>query len=467
MAGKPKIVVIGAGSASFGLSVLGRLLLEPGLKGSTLCLVDTLPGGLQKIEALASRMNREWNSGFRIVCSTDRCEVLADADFVILSIAIDREKCWRRDEQIARHYGIEHYAENGGPGAFAHTARNLAVVMEIVRDIERLAPDAWLLNFTNPVPRICYAVSRYSRLKTIGICHQISFGYLMLGVILGKSLGFNIPEGFRFRWEDPDRERLSRLISSQAEARIDIHAAGLNHFTWMLGIRDRQTGEDLYPLLWRELEKADPGFEPLTCEVARIFNLFPVPGDCHMCEYLPYTHNQSRGVWKHYDIQGYDLDLASRKRDRLWEEIDGMARGKVSIDPLRDEPSERAEKVIAALVQDSHSYEQALNLPNCGYIQNLPEGAIVEVPATVGVHGPLGHAVGSLPEPVAELCRRQALLAQLSVEAAVEGDEGKALQALALDPMVDDPRVARQLLMDYLEEFREYLPQFRKNGIKS
>lgn len=460
MAIKPKIVVIGAGSASFGLSVLGRLLLEPGLEGSTLCLVDIQPAGLQKIEALAQRMNREWNSGFRIIASTDCREVLADADFVILSIAIDREKCWRRDEEIARRYGIEHYAENGGPGAFAHTARNLAVVMDIVRNIEALAPNAWLLNFTNPVPRICYAVSRYSRIKTIGICHQISFGYLMLGVILGKALGFQVPEAFRFRWEDPDRERVSRMISGQAEARIDIHAAGLNHFTWMLGIRDRKTGEDLYPLLWRELEKADPGFEPLTQEVARIFNLFPVPGDCHMCEYLPYSHNQARGVWEHYDIQGYNLDLASRRRDRTWEEIEGMAQGRVSIDPLREEPSERAEKVIAAIVQDHHTYEQALNLPNRGYIRNLPEDTIVEVPATVGVHGPSGHAVGDLPEPVAELCRRQALLARLSVEAAVEGDRGKALQALALDPMVDDPRVARELLRDYLEEFRDYLPQF-------
>ncbi|MCG3196972.1 MAG: hypothetical protein HUU16_06240 [Candidatus Omnitrophica bacterium] len=456
----PKIVVIGAGSASFGLSVLGKLLLEPVLAGSRLCLVDLNAEGLEKITRLAERASREWGSNFRIESGTERKDLLPDADFVILSIAIDREKCWRQDFEIAKRHGIFHYAENGGPGAFPHTARNLAIVMPILRDLEALCPNAWLLNFTNPVPRICRAATKYTRIKTLGICHQIGFGYMMLGNILAKDLGIDAPEGYRFRWEDPDRERISHGISERASEKADILAAGLNHFTWMLGIRDRKTGEDLYPLLWERLKTHDPGFEPLTQEVARLYGLFPVPGDCHMCEYLPYTHTASRKVWEAYDIQMYNLDLAQSNREATWAEIEAMAAGRKPVDSIRKSYSERAEKIIAAMVSNAHGYEEALNMPNNGHISNLPTGAIVEIPAVVSAHGAHGIAVGALPEPIAELCRRQILLADLVVDASVRGDRNLALQALALDPMIDDPRVARALLDEYLEAFREYLPQF-------
>jgi alpha-galactosidase len=456
----PKIVVIGAGSASFGLSVLGKILLEPGLAGSRLCLVDINGEGLEKISRLAYRLNREWNAGFVIESTTDRRDLLSGADFVVLSIAIDREKCWRKDFEIAQRYGIMHYAENGGPGAFAHTARNLAVMMSILRDIEELCPDAWLLNFTNPVPRICLAAAKYSKVKTLGICHQIGFGYMMLGNIIGEEFGIAAPPNYRYRWDDPDREEIAHGLSDRTALDVDILAAGLNHFTWMLAIRNRRTGEDLYPLLWKRLKTHDPGFEPLTREVATLFGIFPVSGDCHMCEYLPYSHNMARKVWERYDIQMYDLDKAEADRDKIWESIEAMGTGKAPVDPLRNARTERAEKVIAAIVTNQHGYEEALNLPNKGYISNLPEGAIVEVPAVVSAHGAHGIAVGALPQSIAELCRRQITIADLVVEASVKGDRQMALEALALDPMVDDPQVARSLLEDYLETFREYLPQF-------
>ncbi len=460
----PKIVVIGAGSASFGLSVLGKMLLEPGLEGSHLCLVDTNAGGLEHITRLAHRLNREWNSGFTIEGTTDRRIALPGADYVILSVAIDREKCWRKDYAIGQKHGINHYAENGGPGAFAHTARNLAIVMGILRDIEALAPEAWLLNFTNPVPRICIAAARYTKVRTIGICHQIGFGYMMLGNILQKEFGIEAPPKYRFRWDDPKRGETERFLSDSAWERADILAAGLNHFTWMLQIRDRKTGADLYPLLWERLKTFDPGFEPLTQEVARLFGVFPVPGDCHMAEYLPYSHNPTRGVWERYDIQMYDFDRTGKSRDEMWERVEAMGCGKMAIDSLREAHTERAEKVISAMVTNRHDYEEALNLPNEGYIPNLPEGVIVEVPAIVSAHGARGLGVGPLPEPIAELCRRQITVAELAVKAGVEGDQEAALQCLALDPMVDDPQTARGLLADFLSEFKEYLPQFGEGG---
>jgi alpha-galactosidase len=127
---------------------------------------------------------------------------------------------------------------------------------------------------------------------------------------------------------------------------------------------------------------------------------------------------------------------------------------------MRHVRSERAEKVIAAMATGDTLYEQALNLPNEGYISNLPQDAIVEVPAVVGAGGPRGVSVGALPEAVAELVRRQIAVVNLAVDAAVLGDRTLALQALALDPMVDDPGVARALLDDFLAANRIYVPQF-------
>lgn len=458
-----KIVVIGAGSASFGLTNLGAILRTPELSGSELCLVDVNSEGLQLVNKLAERINREWNANFIIKSSTDRREVLQDADFVIISVAIDREKCWRMDNEIAKKYGIMHYAENGGPGSLMHVSRNMALIMPILRDIEEMCPNALVLNFTNPVPRMCIAAARYTKVKMVGICHQLGFGYFIVGKVLAKELGLklDVPEDYLFRWDE--NTKYSEMIGRAAEEKVDILAAGINHFTWMLEIRDRNNGKDLYPLYREKYLKEFSNFEPLTREMFDIFKTCPVPGDCHMVEYLPYTHNMSRNTWDKYDIQMYPLNKAENDRDAMWEDIKSMAEGKKAIDHLRGIRTERAELIIAGVLNNKHSYEPSVNIPNAGYITNLPENAIVEVPAVVSASGIHGIGVGKLPGPIAELCRRQITLAELVVEAAVKGDREVALQALALDPMIDDPDVARKLLADYLEAEKEYVPQYFKD----
>lgn len=457
---KSKIVVIGAGSASFGLSVLGPILREPALRGSELALVDLNAEGLAKIEKLAQRLNTEWDAGFTIRASTDRKDVLADANFVILAIAIDREKCWASDQEIAERHGIVHYAENGGPAAQFHAARNITLLMPILRDMEALCPNAWLINFTNPMVRICTAVLRHSTIRPIGICHQLGFGYMMLGVLLAKELGIDVPEGYRFIWTDRAVLRKEKDILRAAQAKVAITAAGTNHFTWMLDIRERGTGRDLYPLLRERMQTHEPGFEPFNRAMAEVFGCFPVPGDCHLVEYLPYTHSPARDGWNRYNIQMYPLDGFVTDRDAMWDRIEAMGEGRASVEPMATVFSERAEKVIAALASGEPLYEEALDIPNRGYITNLPDDAIVEVPTLVTGAGPRGIGVGALPDAVAELVRRQITLVNLSVDAAVTGDRQKALQALALDPMVDDLDTAKALLHDYLEANRDYLPQY-------
>jgi alpha-galactosidase len=455
-----KIVVIGAGSASFGLANLGAILRMPELAGSELCLVDIKEAGLALVARLAERINKEWGSGFTIRSGTDRTKLLEGADFVILSVAIDREKCWEMDYEIARKHGIMHYAENGGPGGLMHGSRNIALIMPILRDIERLCPDAWVMNFTNPVPRICIAAARFTKLKMVGICHQILFGYLIVANVLARELGIDVPGDVKFRWRDTRNEPFLQLLAEAGEQKLDIVAAGINHFTWMLSIREKHSGRDLYPLFRDAYMSGYGNFEPLTRDMFRLFGTCPVPGDCHMVEYLPYTHNMNRGTWEAYDIQMYPLHTASDERDSMWKDIESMAGWKKPIDHLKSVHTERAEIIIASMMKNAHSYELAVNIPNRGYIGNLPEGAIVEVPADISASSIRGVGVGDLPEPAAELCRRQITIAEMAVRAGVTGDDGLALQALTLDPMIDDPRMARKLLEDYLSAEKEYLPQF-------
>lgn len=453
----PKIVVIGAGSASFGLTNLGAILRTPQLQGGTLALCDLNATGLESICKLARRANAEWGANMDIQSSVDRTELLADADFVIISVAIDREKCWIADYELGKRHGIQHYAENGGPGGFFHAARNTALLMPVFRDIERLAPHALVLNFTNPMTRICTVAARYTQLRMVGICHQIDFGYMMAGRILGKELGLDIDHDYLFRWDNTEPEH---RIADIAHQRLNILAAGTNHFTWFLSIRDRLTGEELLPL-FKQKFLAQKEFEPYTREMISVFDQCPTSGDAHFLEYVPFTGNPNRGGWDRYDIQMYPLYIQDAKRDRMWADIQDMADGKTGIERLKTSRTERAETIMASIWADENHYDYAVNIPNtAGLIANMPRDAIVEVPAVMNRHGINGLAVGDLPQVPAAFCNRQKDIVDLAVKAIAEGDRAAALQALCLDPMVDDVETARNLLADGLETFQEYLPQF-------
>ena len=457
-----KIAVIGAGSASFGLNTVAALMGSERLQGSHVALVDRNAETLALMARLAERLNREWDAGMTLTSHTHHADALDGAAFVVSAIEVPpREKLWRSDYEITLKYGVRQpYAENGGPGGFAHAARNVGPVLEIVHDMERACPEAWFINYTNPMMCICDAIARYSKIKVVGLCHQIHAGYGMVGIVLADYLGIQIPEGTISTHADPAIWPLLGLVADQAMARVDIKAAGLNHFTWMLDIRDMRTGEDLYPLFAERWAVFDPTFEPLTRRVYRAFGCFPIPGDEHMCEYLPWASDPRTRPWEKYELSLYDWDLMDQLREFGHDEIAKMGDGRTPIDDLRNADSEGALEMIENVAGAGNHYHLAVNLPNQGYISNLPEGAIVEVPGLASGVGVLGIAVGALPEPVAELCRREIAVVRLCVDAAVHGDRQAALQCLLLDPVITDLDVAGQILDDYLKTYREYLPQF-------
>jgi alpha-galactosidase len=454
-----KIVVVGAGSAEFGLDSLAGILRTEGLHGSELALVDIDADKLRIVEKLAHRMNEAWGAEMRISATTERKEVLGDAGFVILSVAVDREDSWKRDYELALKYGITHYAENGGPGAFAHASRNLGLILPILEDIEVLCPDAYMLTFTNPLTRISTAVHKLSSIRNVGICHGIGIGYFIVATALHEELGIELNPDPRFLWQDDHIEFFAEY-QVIAQERYTIKAAGINHFTWILSVREKDTGREIYPHLKEKMAELPEVFEPLTQKMFQIYGLVPVTSDTHISEYVPFASDLREGTWERFDIQLYDFEWAKNRRQATLKFIHDLAEGRESVDPLKEAMSERAEFIIDAMVNNTHAYEEAVNIPNRGYIPNLPEGAIVEVPGVIDADGVSGVYVGALPEPIAALCRTQLTIDELNVEAFVTGDRRLVYQMFSIDPMIQDPDVAIRLADETIEANRDYLPAF-------
>src|SRR5574341_1802361 len=342
--------------------------------------------------------------------------------------------------------------------------RNIPPMIDIARDMQELCPGAWLINLTNPLPRLCRAVTRYTDVKTVGLCHQIYYAYLILGLTFAEEIGLQRPpvvtNGASYELLDAIGLERYHLIVATAMQKLSIKSAGLNHFIWALDIRRRETGEDLYPRLQDRLDRMPASFEPLAREVYKLVGAMPIAGDTHICEYLPWMTNSQRQPWQRYAVRLFHWDQAAREREAMWQRIERMVAGREPVAPLKNAVSEGIYEIISGVAGDRNLYLEAVNIPNRGHIANLPDGTVVEVPGLINADGVNGIAVGDLPPLVAELCRREAELVELVVQAGVEGDRQAVLQALLFDPHVDDIDLARDILAAYLDAFSEWLPQF-------
>jgi alpha-galactosidase len=432
-----KIVLIGAGSASFGTSMLRDLFAaREKLRGSAIILVDINSEALQVMTQVARRLNDTTGEPFVIQAVTERTQALPGAEFVIISVAVKRNERWRLDFQIPLNHGVKQVlGENGGPGGLFHAMRNIPLLLDICRDIERLCPNALVLNFTNPEGRLCLAASRYTNLHFVGLCHGIGMAQTAIGQVL------NLP---------PEE--------------IDPQAGGLNHFSWILDLRRTSTGADLYPAFKRAMAEKkvevinDDGHRfgvKLSHYLMDTFGYWPLPSDDHVGEYLAYA-------WEYCGLEGYDFERAERRAEDKWQRLCRWANGQESPDSVLLHPSgERAIPIIVGVLGNTYQHELAVNVPNGGLIPNLPDWAIVEIPAVVDATGVHGLPLGALPEPIAAMCRTQATIIDRVVEAGVHGDRHAALEALLLDPVVNGISQAEAILNEMLEVHKDFLPQFK------
>ncbi len=463
-----KIVIIGAGSASFGPTTLATIVRNEALRGSELALVDLDGSAAENAARVARRMNDAWTADMTISATTDRCEALPGATHVVVSIEVaPREELWRLDWEIPRRHGLRQpYAENGGPGGLMHACRQMPAHLAIARDMEALCPDAWLILFSNPLPRLLRAITKNTRIKAVGKCHQINVGYALAAALLAGRYGIPVA-GDVVLHSDPGNFPTVHTLAQAGRQQFTFTSAGLNHFIWLLDIRDRATGEDLYPALRAAAgasaaeSQAPPSLEPLSLELFRLFGHLPIAGDTHLAEYLPWLHDPQAKPWETYALPLYDWSGNEGVREVLRVMMAAMAAGDLPVEGMRESLSEGATELIVALGGGEGYVDETVNVPNRGAIANLPAETIVEVPAVIGPFGIRPAQIGPLPEAIAELCRREAALVELVVDAAVSGDRALALQALLLDPMIGDIRRARVILDDYLTTFDAYLPQFK------
>ncbi|MBI5121373.1 MAG: alpha-glucosidase/alpha-galactosidase [Rhodospirillales bacterium] len=423
-----KIVFIGAGSASFGVHLFRDLFQSKQLAGCTLTLVDTNPETLERMYGLAQYMNKRHGAGILIERTTDRRAALRGAHFVLNSVAIDRTRLWRMDFEVPKKYGVRHtLGENGGPGGLFFTMRTLPLIFDFVRDMEELCPDAFFLNYSNPESRIVLALGKYSPIRSMGLCHGIFLARWYIGTIMG-------------------------MADKEPEQKLDLWAAGLNHFQCVMQIRDRETGKDMYPLLLEKDKTFDPSLQPLTRKMMRAFGHWITCSDDHMGEYIPYGYEGGE--------KGFDFDGEDNWRIKLQGIIDDVVAGKQQPpDEWNTLSGERGIAVIESVMHNQKRMIESGIVYNRGVIPNLPADLAVEVPIVADAAGLHPVSLGPLPDPIAKLMTMQASVQQLAVEAAVHASKELALEALLIDPVMNSTNAAHKILDELWEA---NLPYIRK-----
>ncbi len=427
---KKKIVIIGAGSAVFTPRILGDFTQAKELFGSTIVLVDINEKKLKLVDRFAKVLVEEAGANYQIESTLNRRNALKESSFVVVSISKKRNPLWQIDFELANKYGIfQVQGENGGPGGLSLTLRNVPMIIDICKDMEEVCPDAFLLNFTNPESRICMAIDKYTKIKAVGLCHGVA-----------------------------DTVRELEEVMKLEEGSLDAKVAGLNHFSWIIDLKYRDSGGNAYPLLRRRLKDYNSESHSLSRELFELFGLYPCSGDTHVAEYLSlYPKN----IWSEYHLKQLNPMGRNPHYQKIWEEIKQIANREIPANKYMRKSGEEAVNIISAMIYNKNEYQPSVNIPNQGCILNLPEKAIVEIPGVVDSEGIRGISMGKLPQTIASLCQRQVTISELAVQAAVTGSRQAALEALLIDPYINAVVNAKALLDDILKIHEEYLPQFQ------
>lgn len=449
-----KIVLIGAGSVSFAPPTIRDLLLNERLNSLPLeiCLMDIQEAPCKMSQSYAVAVAKKLGRTAKITATTSLERALEGANFVVTAIEKGRYFYWSQDFHIPRKYGSNQiYGENGGPGGMFHTLRNLGPLLEIAHAMERLLPEAWLINYSNPEAKLVEAITRLTSIRCVGLCHGIYMGL----------------------------EQLSRFLEMPAED-LEVVACGLNHFGWFQSIRHRHTGEDLYPLLREKEHQADwlADWDELALSrvLLRVYGLYPYPGANHIGEYIRWADAFLAGAlmqyfydpltedpWKTGRIPEFVYSASSLRERPLFARSEssasspGEAPFALNVEELT--PShEVGVPIIESIAFDAPRELLAVNLPNRGSIPGLPEDMVVELPARADGAGLHPRQMSPLPAAITEMIRLQGVIHQLLIEAYVEQSRNKLLQAVLLDPTTPPYHNAVAMINEMCELQKDVLP---------
>ncbi|HEY2700964.1 MAG TPA: alpha-glucosidase/alpha-galactosidase [Pseudonocardiaceae bacterium] len=424
-----KVALIGAGSVEFTRNVVTDLCGFTELHGQLeLSLHDIDAERLGYAAALVRRINEQTGAGARVSSDIDRLTAVEGADYVINEIQVGGYTATRADFDIPARYGVRQtISDTIGIGGIFRGLRTIPVLIGIGEDLAKVAPQSYLLNYSNPMamlPWAVYAGSPFERV--VGMCHSVRDTHKFLAELVG------VPQ-----------------------SEIDFVTAGFNHQAFVL--RFEHQGRDLYPALRAAID-ADPELgRRVRVEIFRRFGYFPTESSEHGAEYVPWFMRHDDEV-EHFRIP---IGEYLRRSEANIDEYEATRKELASDQPLDLTPtSELASEFIHAH-QTGVSRELYLNVRNTSLISNLPEDCCVEVPTTVDADGPHPKAVGALPPQLAALNRTFLNVVELTVRAVLDGDRRHVYQAALLDPnaaSVLTTRTAQALCDELLAAHGELIP---------
>lgn len=430
-----KITFIGAGSTVFVRNVLGDIMLTPALQGFELALYDIDHQRLQESETLLHAMRNTAGSTCVIRSYTNRREALSGAKYVINAIQVGGyDPCTITDFEIPKKYGLRQtIADTLGIGGIFRNLRTIPVMLDIAADMREVCPDAWFLNYTNPMAVLTQVMNTAGGIKTVGLCHSVQ--QCVPGL---------------FRSLDMD--------DTGVQAKI----AGINHMAWLLEVT--RDGEDLYPEIKRRaaLKQQEKHDDMVRFELMHRFGYYVTESSEHNAEYHPYFIKQRYPeLIERFNIPLDEYPRRCVNQIREWGEVrDGLMQSEA----LEHTRSVEYASYILEAMETNIPFKIAGNVMNHGLITNLPQDACVEVPCLVDASGIQPVHVGALPPQLAALNRTNINTQQLTIEAALTGKREHVYHAALLDPhtaaelSIDD---IVSLCDDLIEAHGDWLPVFR------
>ena len=398
----PKISLIGAGSVVFARRLLQDIMCVPELSDSTVSLMDTDPERLELMGKFARKLAIDTGTNMTIEVTGDRREALAGSNYVLTTIRVGDS--FERDIAIPLKYGVDQsVGDTVGPGGVFKALRTAPVLLDICDDIEDVAPDATLLNYTNPMAIACWAIADATDVPTLGLCHSVQHTTADLADYIGAP-----------------RDSVTGWV------------AGINHLAWFL--KFEQDGVDAYPRLFEAMENPEIySRDTVRFEVMRQFGYFVTESTRHMSEYTPYFRT-NEDLIDEFNLDQIRQDL-QRRTARVDDHYTQLLEDANSDKRLTAERSEEyACRIIEAMETGRPTVINA-NVPNTGLIDNLLDQSCVEVPVLIDKLGFHPMAVGEIPGQLAALSRSNQAVQQMATQAILDGDREAAFHAIALDPL--------------------------------
>jgi alpha-galactosidase len=435
----PKIVFIGAGSLGFFRQLFVDMLSFESMQNAVYSLVDIDEKRLKYAERIAKRILEEKKYPAKIAeVTTDRRKAFKDADYVVVAILHGGIEVIKKDIDIPLKYGVDQcIGDTLGPGGVFRGMRTMPVMLAICKDMEEICPNAMMLNYTNPMAMLSWAMNKYSKVKNIGLCHSVQ----------GTS------------------KQLADFIGIPCEE-VNYWVAGINHQAWFL--KFERNGEDLYPRIREKIN--DPkvyGEETARFEMLKHLDYFVTESSGHNSEYNQWFRKRpdlkNKYTGKEWNGEtGYILKLYGSDRENFEAELEKQASG---ADPINYTRSHEYGAYIINSLLTGEICRINGNLNNSGLISNLPQNSCVEVPCYVDKDGIHPCNVGDLPIHLAALNRTNIAVQELAVEAGVHGDKRKAFHAIAMDPLTSavlSLEEINSMVNEMFEAEKDWLLQFKK-----